>query len=677
MDPITLQELLNQLADGANLAELLRRYSDEGNLTAEQIATLRTEATAAFREIQGGERLTEANIAELEAIADVITSLNGEDAHLTEQAEAIASRAAEVAARAGVVDAEPEADGDADGETDADPETDGEEANVVAEAEAVTEAAATEPVAASASTPARRRRVDLAAVNRRANARPNPVVVADAGEERQPLGGALIASAEAQGVRAGHVFGSWAEAGGVFGRMIQGVQTSSLLASAVDAGRTGREFYERSGLLQLHREHSSDLIVTDPKADSTALLRHAVDPTRLADGYDSLTAAAGWCAPSETLYELCELPCALEGILSMPEIGAPRGGVRWTKGLDFCDIYNAAGYFHYTEAELMATPAPTKPCMEIPCVDFDECRLEVDGMCIVGDIPQARAYPEVVSQFLQGATCARAHRTNALKIGRIVVGSINDGVVEMCGGATASLLSAIELKVQEYRYRGLRAQTGNVALLEMPLPFWVRGVIRGDLANRRGYADPFNVTDEQINRWFASIGVVPRWVYDWQPLPQACAVPPAAPVTAWPTQVDIVLYEVGTWVWATQDVITLENLYDSTLIRQNKFTALFVEDAFCLIQRCNDSRRFQVPVCPNGAVGAEVTCDCGAAPFAPALVAAELEAAKLSGAGGVPLPDGFRVETDEEREEREFNEQLALEQKRANGDAPPATTTES
>lgn len=670
---ITLQSLLDEIArDGGDLAALLRRYSDEGELTQAQITSLVTEARTSFSDLRATAS-SEADLETLQTIADTIVALTAEDTHLTEAAEATAARVAEIAAQAGLADdGAADADAAVGTEGDADAAAEGDAGDLdVATAEVVDltttaddTAASTEGLAAS-SAPRPRRRVNLGDIARRTQRPGQPA--ADEGT-LLPFGGALVASAEASGVRGGHMFGSWSELGTV---AAQGIQTSSqttLLASAHAAKASKREFRERTGLVHLRREYPADLVVNDAGADSKAILDRAADINRIPGGAEALVAATGWCSPSETLYDLCELPCALEGILSLPEVGAPRGGVRYTKGIDFCDIYAAAGYFHYTEAELMADPAPTKPCMEIPCVDFDECRLEVDGMCIVGDIPQARAYPEVVSQFLQGATCARAHRTNAMKIARIAAGSTNDGTVAICGGATASLLGAIELKIMEYRYKGLRSQDGSRSLLEMPLPYWVRGVIRGDLANRRGYDNPFDVSDAQINQWFSARGVIVRWVYDWQPLPMVCATPAPAPVTAWPTTVEIILYEAGTWVLATQDVISLDNLYDSTLIRQNKYTALFVEDAWCLLNRCNGSVRFQVPICPSGAVGAELDCTCGAAPFAPLLVAHEVQNAKQ----GPQLPAGLAVETDAERQAREeaqFEADLRAEAEAAKNNA--------
>lgn len=654
---ITLQSLLDEAArDGGTLAELLRKYTTDGDLTADQITALLTEARTSFTDTSAAVT-NEAGLGELETIADVITGLAGESDHLATVEAETQARVLEIATRAGLNEPEPDDDADTSdaGTGDAGADVDVANAEIVdltdtppadAPATAADGSAAgggpvAEPIAASTGpAPRSRRRVDLATVARRTTHPAGTIA-----ENGLPLGGALVASAEAAGVRAGHTFGSWTEVGQVAANAMATTSRSSLVASAKDAGRTGREFSERNGLLTLRREFPADLIILDDQADSKAILDRAADLNRVYPGgaEEALVAATGWCAPSETLYGLCELPCSLAGQLSFPEVSAPRGGLRWTDGIDFCDIWSAAGYFHYTEAELMANPAPTKPCMEIPCVDFNECRLEVDGMCITGDIPQARAYPEVVAQFLQGATCARAHRTNALKIGRVLAGSQNDGVVTVTGyGATANVLSAIELKITEYRYRGLRDP--NVTL-EIVLPFWIRGVIRADVANKNGYDDPYDVTDAQIEAWFRSRGVIPRWVYDWQSLPAICATPPAAPVAAWPTQVEFIIYEAGTWVVATQDVITLENLYDSTLIRQNKFTALFVEDAFCVMKRCNPSIRFQVPICPSGNTGAQVEVVCGApvpVPLAPVDLIADELSRQVTPA---PLPAGTEITT--------------------------------
>lgn len=626
---ITLQSLLDEIArDGGDLPALLRKYSDDGTLTVAQITDLVAEARTAFTDLQNSEELSAADLPQLQTIRDTIVALVAEDAHLTEQAEQTAAQVAELARDAGLA-AEEETSGEDDPETPAaegdDTETPAAEGDETPAAdpdasdsglsvEDITNAPVVdltetpEPVAASARP---RARVNLSAVGRR-TPRPNPAqLTAGAnGNDDLPFGGSLVASAEAPGRIAGSAFDSWTALGQVVGN-VWGSKTPAQLDSLVaGAARSGNTFSQSQGLAEFRKHFPPELIAnTEDVNDAVA---YAIDQSRLPGG--SLLAAGGWCSPSETMYDLCDLPCSLDGILSLPEIQASRGGIRYTKGLDFCDIFTSPGFFHFTEAQMMAIPAPEKPCMEIPCVDFVDERLDVDGLCVTGDIPQARTYPEVVAQFLQGAMCAHAHIMNARKIQTIVAGSTNDGTISQAGyGAVNNVLYAIELEIQAYRYRGRRAQEGSPALLELIAPYWVKAVLRADIANRNapsGIGNPQAVTDAEIVQWFATRGVAVRFVYEYQDLTDCNAANPEAPITDYPNQVEFVLYEAGTWINATLDVITLENLYDSTLIKQNKYTALFTEEAFKVFNRCNGSRRFTVPICANGNTGAQVAVAC-------------------------------------------------------------------
>lgn len=627
---ITLQSLLDEIArDGGDLPALLRKYSEDGTLSAARISELVTEARTAFTDLQNSEELSASDLPQLQTIADTITALVAEDTHLTEQAEQTAAQVAELARAAGVVaedgtpgegdeapadgedgaaDPDEAAGGDEDASADPDASDSGLTAQDIIDAPVVdTTVDQPEPVAAS-SRP--RARVNLSAVGRR-TPRPNPAqLTAGAGMGDLPFGGSLVASAEAPGRIGGTAFDSWTALGQVVGN-VWGSKTPAQLDSLVaGAARSGNVFSQSQGIAEFRKHFPAELIAKTEDVDEA--VAHAIDQSRLEGG--SLLAAGGWCSPSETMYDLCDLPCSLDGILSLPEIQASRGGIRYTKGLDFCDIFTSPGFFHFTEAQMMADPAPEKPCMEIPCVDFVDERLDVDGLCITGDIPQARTYPEIVAQFIQGAMCAHAHIMNARKIQAIVAGSTNDGTISQAGyGAVNNVLYAIELEIQAYRYRGRRAQEGNAALLELVAPYWVKAVLRADIANRNapsGIGNPQAVTDAEIVQWFATRGVAVRFVYEYQDLTDCNAVDPNAPITDYPNQVEFLLYEAGTWINATLDVITLENLYDSTLIKQNKYTALFTEEAFKVFNRCNGSRRFTVPICANGNTGAQVAVAC-------------------------------------------------------------------
>ena len=76
------------------------------------------------------------------------------------------------------------------------------------------------------------------------------------------------------------------------------------------------------------------------------------------------------------------------------------------------------------------------------------------------------------------------------------------------------------------------------------------------------------------------------------------------------------LYAAGTWVKGGTDVITLDTIYDSVLLGQNDYIALFSEEGWLVAQRCPDSRVVSVGVCPDGATaaGVDIACDGSAVP---------------------------------------------------------------
>ena len=64
----------------------------------------------------------------------------------------------------------------------------------------------------------------------------------------------------------------------------------------------------------------------------------------------SLTAAGGWGAPSERALDFCELE-SIDGLFTAPEVTITRGGVQYTKGPTFADVFNSStGFWDMTEA---------------------------------------------------------------------------------------------------------------------------------------------------------------------------------------------------------------------------------------------------------------------------------------------------------------------------------------
>lgn len=358
----------------------------------------------------------------------------------------------------------------------------------------------------------------------------------------------------------------------------------------------------------LQRKFEDDLLQR-PDGDDDALVMHATDETRLPGG--GLTAAAGWCAPSQVVYDLCELETN-DGMIDIPEVQITRGGMRFTPGPDFASIFGGAGYFHQTEAQVIA--GTTKPCMDIPCPAFTDIRLEVEGVCITGSILQRRGYPELVERFIRGAMVAHMHKLNAFVIAQMVAGStvvdLNPNVdIPLDVTATSNLLTAIEMEIEDIRYRN---RLGFGALVEIVLPHWARPVLRADLGRRQGLAE-FDISDARVDAWIAQRGGRVQYVYDWQDAFSGQASGPggASPLTAWPNSLFFLAYPAGTWLRGSDDTIRLETIYDSTKLATNQYTALFTEEGVLVAQVCNGgSRIVEVAYCPSGVTAAPVAFVC-------------------------------------------------------------------
>jgi hypothetical protein len=590
VDPITLQQILDQLADAnGDVADL---FASEAGQTTD-LTALETEALEAFDALRASDSLSAEDLAALEALADAVEVIRAEQTRREEAAAEQQARVEELAQRVAPPAEGEGAEGDGEGEGEGaegeGAEGEGAEGTDPAAAPAEGDAAPAadaqpEPVAAAAPPPAPRRRVDLARIARN---RPQPAAPA----QTQHPAGRLLAASEMPGVPAGGEYPDW-----------DAVTEAAMLRFGALPQR-GSATRAQHGILVIAK--TTDEALVAPGSDDLEVIEYAASERRLEGG--SLVAAGGWCAPSETIYDLCQLEAA-DGLIDVPEIVAARGGVRWTPGPDFASIYSNVGFLQTEAQAIAATP---KTCYEVPCPNFTEARLDAIGVCVSAGILQNRAYPELVRRFLSGAMTAHVHKYNASTIARMVAGSTAAPIAAGLG-ATSSILAAIDIQANDYRYRHRMA---DGATLELIAPRWVRGVIRDDLAKRNG-VDLMSVTDAMIRAWFAERGVAVQFVYDWQDafVDAGVGLGGAVPATAWPLEVDLLMYAAGTWVRATTDIISLDAVYDAAMFTINKYNALFSEEGLAVIKRCFDSRVITVPICANGTSGAQVALACPPAP---------------------------------------------------------------
>jgi hypothetical protein len=376
------------------------------------------------------------------------------------------------------------------------------------------------------------------------------------------------------------------------------------------ASYRGAKSAQQHTVAMVRREFSDEFSMGELDSDEVLKqkLDHLRDEKRLEGG--SLLAGVGWCAPSETIYTTCN-QVTISGILSLPEIGARRGGVRHNQGIDFSTIFGAGtGYNILTEAQVISDTAKT--CVAIPCPSFVDDRLKVAVLCLTGDILQNRGYPEFVSEFVQGAIATQAHNVNKQVIADIVTGStavnINGEPFLSDGSVVSNLMSAVDMAVVDIKYR-LRLEVG--ATVQIVLPLWIQAQLRADWIRRNANPD-VDLADSAIAAMFAARSAAVSYVYDWQDAFSGVAGNPgdATPLIALPTSVQFLAFPAGTWVLARQDVIRLDSIYDSTNITTNKVTQLFLEDGFRAMRFCPLSRVYTLAICPSGSTGAQRTVDC-------------------------------------------------------------------
>jgi len=381
-------------------------------------------------------------------------------------------------------------------------------------------------------------------------------------------------------------------------------------------GNPGPNVRQVTPVVQFRREYPAERRI-GPGDDGFAIMEKIDNAAKQGDlPGGSLVAAAGWCAPSEILYDLFELENGTDGLLDLPEIQVSRGGIQFTTGPDFSSIWAGTGYFHQTEAQVIA--ATSKPCMVVTCPTFTEKRLEVEGLCITGAFLQDRGYPEMVARFVRGAMIAHRRKLNVFKINQVVAGStaVDLTVAANFGGANSienddisaasRILHVLETQAIDYRYKHRMAEN---AVLEAILPMWVKGQFRADIQRRTGTSaeEAFGITDAMIEEWARMRGVRIQWVYDWQDAYNGVGtVGGATAIGALPTAVDILLYAPGTFVAGVADVIRLDTVYDSTNLALNQYTQLFTEEGILVAKRGFESRRIQLNIPPAGVTSAAI-----------------------------------------------------------------------
>src|SRR5690625_1941915 len=282
---------------------------DITTLDRDQLIELEGKLLARFEEIRNQDTSDDVT-AEMGRIAEVLPSLG-------ERVDAIDHAAAQRdAAETAVQQAQQRREAQAQREHETEQAQDTSETEQVTDITTLPDTPAEEPVAVAASN-----RPSVAAIADRA---PEQDVPADRPEWYRTL----TAGAELPGLAAGSQFGSGGELVDALLRRTESIAVSSGSRSAMVA---------RANIDAL----GTPVARADSSGHATRRMLSAIeDFSKRGPNRDVLTADGGWCAPSETLYELCE-PEVADQLISLPEISITRGGLQYFKSPDFSDFSDA------------------------------------------------------------------------------------------------------------------------------------------------------------------------------------------------------------------------------------------------------------------------------------------------------------------------------------------------
>lgn len=560
------------------------RFQLPDDITAlehDALAKLLEDAVAAFDEASASDSITGEDLAALRKLRDDITTIKTEQSARIAEAE---EAAAEIAALQSDVHGEPSAS-DADPEDpqvdpedppvdpDADPEDPPADPDAVLVPDEILDPDG-ELVTASATRP-----LNMAAIRSRQPKQKLPAVVKNRVK--------LTAAADVPGLAIGQEIDIDVLVEGVTGRA-NGLKSAKRAAQAMVAS--------------YNLPFPDEVVVNDPSsgpAGSRAIM-HAADQSRLPAG--DLVASGGWCAPSETIYDIADIACP-DMLWSAPEIQLRRGGIRYflTPSLDVSELT-----WIHTEADDIA--GAEKPCFSIPCPDPVEVRCEAVGVCLESGILTERFFPELVSWYVRNSMVAHEIRiSQATFLAAIAASTAITG--EATFGAFTAVYGQVALQAADMVEKHSLCESTAV---EVTFPWWVRNAFMADIARQNGR--PIEDIDPAIiTAAFGKLGVSVQYARGLPP-----GVPTdiggTTPAAAWPSEVPFLIHPAGQFQIGRGAEVNLGVIYDSVKFTTNDYTALFTEECVALVDRGPEARFVTVPICPDGMTGAQVstelTADC-------------------------------------------------------------------
>ena len=308
--------------------------------------------------------------------------------------------------------------------------------------------------------------------------------------------------------------------------------------------------------------------------------------------------AAGWCAPSETIYTWIS-DYVVDGLISVPEIPVSRGSINLTTGPTDVSYGAALDDFGFDQTEAEAIARDPKSWETIECPDFVKYTLDATGYGYKIPFLTQKAYPEVITDALRRANVKYAHKMNRRVISDIVAFA---GAADTTpyGGSFVDTMEALSIvAVKKRRWYNL----GENAVMDVKIPVLAKEVFRNEISRRSSIAVEA-VTDQQIEANFAVRNLSVEYVSDWQEM--------SGPHADWPGSFQALIYPKGTFVKAVEDVVNVSAVYDAASLTINEYTGVFFEQGILVAKAGYHASRVTIPICTSGNSGAAVfVCEGG------------------------------------------------------------------
>lgn len=293
-------------------------------------------------------------------------------------------------------------------------------------------------------------------------------------------------------------------------------------------------------------------------------------------GQQALVAAGGWVAPLETRYDIFDTGGTTARPVrdALARFTADRGGIRYvvpptlpSMGADI-----ATGGISIWTAANDASPADpaVKPTYVVEGITEDTATVDAVTLSMQFGNLVTRAYPELVARYNELALIqhARVAENNLLSL--IKTDSLQISATRVLGAARDFLL-ALDRAAAGFRHR--HRLDASVTMRAIA-PLWMKDILRADIAMQMpgdGLEETLNLADSKIEQWLRARRLNVTWHLDGTFPAQA-----AGALVDFPTEVEWCMFTEGSWLFLDGGTLDLGIIRDSTLVGTNDYK-MFVE----------------------------------------------------------------------------------------------------